>query len=356
MKDYTWLEPYLNRLNFYDLLILIGIVGAGWMLQRFLLKPLIKKIVQLQDKYQHTFAARVLEQCSSSIRYAFLVVVLFFAMSVILEVSLFSHPKSQTLFYSFIVMFGFKAVYDTLTFYALNPRSFQILGRNETYVTPFVIRIVKAVVAVLAVFTIAFMWGFNLNGFLTGIGLTSVALAFGIRDTSSHIFAGLSVGLDKPFQIGDWVATEDQKIEGIIEDINLRSTLIQTTDKGLVYVPNAYLLNRPLYNYTQRDKRKVEHYIYVSSHNDEDLIRSFCDTLTEQIYLHLQTEKKLIYVHVDDWIADTYKILIRFYVMTNDGIVMQDVKQDILFAAKQILEEHNIALSEPRTHTWNHEG
>ncbi|MER2000353.1 MAG: mechanosensitive ion channel family protein [Lysinibacillus sp.] len=355
MKDFAWLEPYLNGLKLYDLLIFIAIVGLGWMIQRFFLKPLIQKIVSLQDRYHQKVGARFLEQFSPSIRYAFVTITIFFALSIIMEVSLFNHPKSKLFFYSFIVFFVFKGVYDTLTYYSYNPRSFQILGRNETFITPFVIRIIKVVTAVLAVFTIAFMWGFNLNGFLTGIGLTSVALAFGVRDTSSHIFAGLSVGLDKPFQIGDWVATEDQKIEGVIEDINLRSTLIQTTDKGLVYVPNAYLLNRPLYNFTNRDKRKVEHYIYFSTANSEEKIRNFCDTLTEQIYLHLLTEKKLIYVHVDEFIGDTYKILIRFYVMTNDGIVVQDVKQDIIFAAKQIIDHNNIVLSEPKQHNWNHE-
>ena len=354
MKDFAWLEPYYNKIEFYDLLIFLAIIGVGWMIQRFIFKPIITKIVKIQDRYQQKFAARLLEQFSPSIRYAFIMVTVFLALSVILELSLFTYPKTERFFYSFIVFFAFKGVYDTLTYYSYNPQSFQIIGRNETFITPFLLRILKALLAVLAVFTIAFMWGFNLNGFLTGIGLTSVALAFGVRDTSSHIFAGLSVGLDRPFQIGDWVATEDQKIEGVIEDINLRSTLIQTTDKGLVYVPNAYLLNRPLYNFTNRDKRKVEHYLFVSTVNSEDVVRSFCETLTEQIYLNLQTEKKLIYVHVDEFIGDSFRILVRFYVMTNDGIIMQDVKQDIIFAAKQIIDEQGIIMSEPKQHTWTH--
>ena len=62
-------------------------------------------------------------------------------------------------------------------------------------------------------FTIASFWDFNLNGFLTGIGLTGVAIAFGIRDTLAHVFGGMSVALDNPFQIGDWIATEDQKLK-----------------------------------------------------------------------------------------------------------------------------------------------
>ena len=46
---------------------------------------------------------------------------------------------------------------------------------------------------VVALFSIASLWDFNLNGFLTAVGLTGVALAFGIRDTLTHIFGGMSV-------------------------------------------------------------------------------------------------------------------------------------------------------------------
>ena len=66
------------------------------------------------------------------------------------------------------------------------------------------------------------------------------------------------MAFDKPFKVGDMIVTEDNKIEGIIQDINLRSTLILTPDQGTVYVPNAYLMNRPIYNLSTREKRKIQ--------------------------------------------------------------------------------------------------
>lgn len=150
----------------------------------------------------------------------------------------------------------------------------------------------KVAVMVIAMFTIASLWNFNLNGFLTAIGLTGVALAFGIRDTLAHIFGGMSVALDKPFQIGDWVMSSDEKIDGTIQDINLRSTVIQTSDKGTVYVPNSYLVNRPIYNLSNRTERKVEHFLHVSIENSEESIVKFLESVREQISLHPKISKK----------------------------------------------------------------
>ena len=143
------------------------------------------------------------------------------------------------------------------------------------------------------------------------------------------------------------IATEDQKIEGTIEDINLRSTLIQTGDKGLVYVPNSYLVNRPLYNLSKREKRKCEQYLYVSADNEEANLRSALSAIHQQIYLHAHTEKEIIHVFIDEFYPTSYRILIRFFVATNDTGDTLGVRQDILFAIRQIFEEQQIALAEP---------
>ena len=162
----------------------------------------------------------------------------------------------------------------------------------------------------------------------------------------------MSVALDNPFQIGDWVATEDQKIEGIIEDINLRSTLIQTGDKGLVYVPNSYLVNRPLYNLSKREKRKCEQFLYVALENEEEKLRSALSAIHQQIYLHDNTEKDMIHVFIDEFRPTSYRVLVRFFVATNDTGVLLRVRQDILFAIRQILQEHDIDLAEPTDDHW----
>lgn len=344
-KSIRWLIPTMKVPTFTDVFVALGFFVVGLFIIRFVLKPLIKKCSAKLERHHHTFLSDMMKNIYPSIRNALIFTFLLISLSLLVEVWLFNNQKLKTLIDSFYVYFAFKALNDVLSFYLENPERFET-GKDQDILTPFFLRISKVAVMVMALFTIASLWNFNLNGFFTAIGLTGVALAFGIRDTLSHIFGGMSVALDKPFQIGDWVLSGDEKIEGTVEDINLRSTLIQTSDKGLVYVPNSYLVNRPIYNLSRREQRKVEHYIYVSFENREELIVQLIETLREQIALHPKTLKNIIHVAMDDVRPGACRILIRYFVETNDTAMMLQVKQDILFVAMHYCKEHQIKLAD----------
>lgn len=343
MNDFSWLLPNIKQPTWTDVLIAVVFIVCSYALQQYVLKPMIRKVGQKMQERKHKFIGIIIISFNRSIRFAFLVTAIFLIVSNLFEVSLFTGRGTKNLYISCLFYFGFKGVYDLLTYFLVHPDALAT-GKDQDLLTPFFLRISKVVVMVIAMFSIASLWEFNLNGFLTGIGLTGVAIAFGIRETLAHFFGGLSVALDKPFQIGDWIATEDQKIEGIVEDINLRSTLIQTGDKGLVYVPNAYLVNRPIYNYTKREKRKCEHYFYIPYDSNEKLVRGACEKIREQIMLHSLTEKDIVHVAVDDYRPGSFRIVVRYYVGTNDTAVMLKAKQDILFACKQVFEEQRVSL------------
>ncbi|MFF5994743.1 mechanosensitive ion channel family protein [Lysinibacillus sp. KU-BSD001] len=334
-----------------DIVIAIAIIIVGFLIQRYILKPSIKAFANFLRRKGRSVIADITEQFSKATRYAFMTVVITISVAILFEVRLLTTESTKDLFMSFMFYFAFKGLYDLLTFYLLYPERLQT-GKDQDILTPFFLRISKVLVMLVALFSIASLWDFNLNGFLTAIGLTGVALAFGIRDTLTHIFGGMSVALDKPFQIGDWIATEDQKIDGVVEDINLRSTLIQTGDKGLVYVPNAYLVNRPIYNLSKRVKRKCEQSFYVSSSNSEESLRAVVEKIREQITLHPQTEKDVIHVTIDDYRPGSFRLFIRYFVKTNDTGVMLDVKQDILFVCKHLLEEYAIELVPADSELW----
>ncbi|MGE7912219.1 mechanosensitive ion channel family protein [Lysinibacillus xylanilyticus] len=351
MNSLNWLLPDISTPTWMEIIIAVALCVIGWLFQQFVIKKIINRTVTFLRDHQRNFQATVLAQFNKAIRYAFMSAVIVLSLSILLEIFLFTHVATKNFVLSIMVFFAFKGVYDVLNFYTKQPLP---LNNDEepNVLLPFFLRIGKVLIMILAMFTIASFWNFNLNGFLTGIGLTGVAIAFGIRDTLAHVFGGMSVALDNPFQIGDWIATEDQKIEGTIEDINLRSTLIQTGDKGLVYVPNSYLVNRPIYNLSKREKRKCEQFLFVAAENEEDKLRSALSAIQKEIYLHAQTEKEMIHVFIDEFYPTSYRVLVRFYVATNDTAEMLNVRQDILFAIRQIFQEQNIILANPNEDEW----
>lgn len=341
-----WLVPKFKMPTWEDGLIVLVIILVGYGLQRYLVGKIIQIIGQLFVKYKKPFIGRVMKEFEKAVRFAFFTAVIFFALSYLLEVSLFENERTNDIFITLTVLFIFKGIYDVLEYFGNHPNSFRLNSKNDDIIKPYIIRLSKVITVVLSIFVIASFWNFNLNGFLTGIGLTGVAVAFSVRETLTHIVSGMSIALDKPFQIGDWITTEDQKIDGIVEDINLRSTLINTTDKGMVYVPNSYLVNKPIYNLANRPKRKCEFYVYFALSNEEETLRRLAQQLHEQIALHPKSSKELINVSYDEMYANSLRLYVRFYVNTNDQVELLRVKQDILFALHDLQKRQDIKLSE----------
>ena len=344
-ESIRWLFPNLIEPTWTDVIVVITLIIIGWLIQKYVIKYLIKKIVTFLENKSKLMSARIIEHFSVEIQHAFLTWVIFFSMSYLIEVSLFSHASMKSLFYSLMVFYLFKGIYDVIAYYSNQPEAFHVDVNKSTKLTPFILRIINALLVIVAIIVIASLWNFNLNGFLTGIGLTSVAIAFGVRDTSSHIFGGLSMTFDKPFQIGDYITTEDQKVEGVILDINLRSTLITTADKGVVYVPNAYLMNRPIYNLSKREKWKIQSYYHIAASHTEEEVRAICTEINKQIILHPKTSNlDTILVYVDEFHAEYYRLLISFYIPSNDIHEKYEVQQDILFVVKQIMDQYQIQI------------
>lgn len=354
LDSIKWFIPEMEVPTWMDVLATIVIIVVGLAILFLVVRPIVMQSATFLERKQHPVLSDITKNTFPAFRNAFIFTLVLTALSMLFEEWLFDVVKLQNFIESVYIYFIFKALYDILSFYLRNPARFET-GENQDILTPFFLRISKVIIMVIAMFSIASVWSFNLEGFLTAIGLTGVALAFGIRETLGHIFGGMSVALDKPFQIGDWVMTADGKIDGTIEDINLRSTVIQTGDKGLVYVPNSYLVNRPIYNLSKREQRKIEHYLFVSSENEEKNVVAFMHALHEQIAMHPKTLKNIIHVAMDELRPSSCRIVVRYFVNTNDTLEMLQVKQDILFAAKHLMERYEIQLIETQQEqfVWN---
>ena len=341
----SWLVPKFKAPTWEDGLLVIAIILVGYVIQKYLLSKIIQWIGSLFVKARKPFIGRVIKEFDKAFCSAFLTVVIFAALSLLLEVSLFENEHTSDVFITLTMLFIFKGIYDVLSYFGKHPNSFRLLKQDDEIIKPYIIRLLKVCTILLSIFMIASFWNFNLNGFLTGIGLTGVAVAFSVRETLTHIVSGMSIALDKPFQIGDWITTEDQKIDGVVQDINLRSTLINTMDKGIIYVPNSYLVNKPIYNLANRPKRKCEFYSYLSHENSEESLRNICTALHEQIVLHPKVGSDLITVTIDELYANSFRMYVRFYVSTNDQAELLQVRQDILFALHELIKRDRIVLT-----------
>ncbi|MBU1111791.1 MAG: mechanosensitive ion channel family protein [archaeon] len=104
-------------------------------------------------------------------------------------------------------------------------------------------------------FVVAFMWVLNvwnidITPYLAGVGISGLVLGFALQDSLKNIFGGITLILDSTFEVGDKIKLESGEV-GEVKDIGLRSTKIRTYDNELIYVPNGYLANSRIQNYTR---------------------------------------------------------------------------------------------------------
>ena len=85
--------------------------------------------------------------------------------------------------------------------------------------------------------------GFSISGVLAFGGIGGIAVGFAAKDLLANFFGGLMIYLDRPFAVGDWIRSPDREIEGTVELIGWRQTVIRGFDTRPLYIPNSAFAN-----------------------------------------------------------------------------------------------------------------
>ena len=103
-------------------------------------------------------------------------------------------------------------------------------------------------------FLLLHVWHISLTPLLASAGLVTAAMALASREALSNLFGGISIILDRPFYVGDYINLESGE-RGEVVHIGLRSTRVLTRDDILISVPNSVLANSRVINETQQVPR-----------------------------------------------------------------------------------------------------
>ena len=99
--------------------------------------------------------------------------------------------------------------------------------------------------------------GFSISGVLAFGGIGGIAVGFAAKDMLANFFGGLMIYLDRPFAIGDWIRSPDRQIEGTVERIGWRLTVIRGFDTRPLYIPNSAFANIAVENPSRMRNRRI---------------------------------------------------------------------------------------------------
>lgn len=144
-----------------------------------------------------------------------------------------------------------------LVFYILWKVSSRFMGRAlgrfnlDASIEQLLKNLLSVLIVVLGIAAVMAQFGFNILSIIAGLGIVGLAVGFAAQSTLSNFIAGITILLERPFRIGDWVRINDQ--EGKIIKIALRTTHIKTRDNISIIIPNATVASADLTNLTARD-------------------------------------------------------------------------------------------------------
>jgi small-conductance mechanosensitive channel len=131
---------------------------------------------------------------------------------------------------------------------------------------------------VLALWTANQIFGFQVAPLLATSAAFSIILGLAIQDTLGNLFAGISLQVDKSFEIGDWVEVlgGGQKTIGQVKEISWRATILAGLSEELITIPNRFLANAQISNFSDGSQPLIRYQLFRLSFDVDTQLAKRC--------------------------------------------------------------------------------
>ena len=223
-------------------------------------------------------------------------------------------------------------------------------SRFDDQVVPLLIRLAKIVVTALGVVFVLHNVGIDV-GSVVGLGIGGIALALGAQQTLANLFGGLTLFLDRPFHVGDWVVVGGD-IEGTVEEIGFRSTRIRTFYSSLITVPNQLVANTRIDNMGERRYRRLKVTLGLTYDTPSELLQAFVEGSRAVLTAHPAVLKDAFEVHFRDFSQSSLDVMVYSFLDVPDWHQELVARSEILLQLKTLAETLGVDFAFPTTSVW----
>ena len=189
--------------------------------------------------------------------------------------------------------------------------------------------------------------GFSVSGVLAFGGVGGIAIGFAAQDMLSNFFGGLFLYLDRPFVVGDWVRSPDRQMEGTIEKIGWRVTVIRTFDKRPLYIPNAIFSKIAVENPSRMQNRRIKETIGIR-YDDAAKMEVITTQVEKMLKDHPEIDtNKTLMVNFNSFAPSSLDFFIYTFTKTTNWEKFHIIKQDILLKVMKIIADNGAEIAFP---------
>jgi MscS family membrane protein len=210
---------------------------------------------------------------------------------------------------------------------------------------PLISRTLKVFVGCIGLVSFAEAFNLPIAGLISGLGIGGVAIAFASKDTVANLFGSLTVLVDRPFEIGDWIVTDGA--EGSVETVGMRSTRVRTFYNSLITIPNSNLTTAVVDNMGRRHYRRIKTTLGLQYDTPPAKIEAFCEGVRELIRRHPYTRKDYYHVYFNQFSASSLDVLLYCFIQCPDWAIELRERQRLFLDILKLANELGVSFAFP---------
>lgn len=331
-------------------LIIIGFLG----LRRLFTCYVVQRLVAWTDTSNSPLDGKVVHSLEGPIRLLPVVLGLFFALEFLGADGLVASVGGNLVrsLVALILFWGLHNLVDPLSF---------MLGRLEkifsSAMVEWVLKAIKVAFLFIGAATILEIWGIQVAPIIAGLGLLGVAVALGAQDLFKNLISGILIIAEKRFNKGDWILV-DGVVEGTVETIGFRSTMVRRFDRAPVHVPNARLSDNAVTNFSAMTHRRIYWRIGVEYRTTIDQLRIIRDNIEDFILTDpdfASPSEVSTFVRIDSFSDSSIDIMLYCFTKTTAWGEWLEIKERLALHVKDVIEGAGAGFAFPsRTLYVNH--
>jgi small-conductance mechanosensitive channel len=207
----------------------------------------------------------------------------------------------------------------------------------------WVTRIAKIAVWIVAVLVALDNIGVDVTALAAGLGIGGIAVALAAQSILGDLFSSLSIVIDKPFVIGDFIIVGDKM--GAVESIGLKTTRVRSLTGELLVFSNSDLLGSRIHNYGGMKERRVAFsfgVVYQVPAEQLEAIPGWVRDIVES-----QKPVRFDRAHFKAYGDSALVFEVVYYVLSSDYALYMDIQQAINLELNRLFEERGIEFAYP---------
>jgi len=326
--------------NFFAALLVFGFFLV---LRKVFTRIIMNFLIFIAGKTETPVDDRIIEALKEPIRFAFVVIGVHLFFILIFKENHFIKLILETL----IIITIFWAILSIVD--SLKGMLYHYSDTNDHLskeMSAFIVRIIKVVVFAIGLSSILYTWGINVTALIASLGLGGLAFALAAKDAASNLFGSIALLMDRSIKVGEWVKIGS--VEGVVEDVGMRTTKIRTFQKSLITVPNQVVANSPIENFSRRGIRRIKMRIGLTYDTNSEQIKNITNDIRGMLKAHPGiSQKDTILVNFDTFGDSALSIFV--YAFTNTAVWEKYLKnlEDINIKIMHIVEKNGSSFAFP---------